>query len=64
MVTSFFLFYSGLIDPGIMLRGKIERTTLQPEEKKVKIARIRQLGYICNYKNCTTCGIIFYLLFL
>ena len=41
-----------------MLRGKIERKTLQPEEKKVKIARIRQLGYICNYKNCTTCGII------
>ena len=41
-----------------MLRGKIDRETLQPEEKKVKIARIRQLGYICNYKNCTTCGII------
>ena len=52
------LFYSGIIDPGIMLKGSPEDIYNTKGERKEKITRIRQLGYISSYKICGTCNII------
>ena len=53
------LFYSGIIDPGIMLKGSPEDIYNTKGERKEKITRIRQLGYVSSYKICSTCNIIF-----
>jgi len=57
-LASFMLFYSGIIDPGIMLKGSPEDIYNTKGERKEKITRIRQLGYISGYKICGTCNII------
>lgn len=57
-LASFMLFYSGIIDPGIMLKGSPEDIYNTKGERKEKITRIRQLGYISSYKICGTCNII------
>lgn len=56
--TSFMLFYSGLIDPGIMLKGNSDDIKNTKNENKEKEIKIRQLGYISTYKICRTCYII------
>ena len=57
-ITSSILFYIGLIDPGLMLKGNLEEIKNQVIETKPKTTKIRQLGYISIYKKCTTCNII------
>ena len=52
------LFYSGTIDPGIMLKGTPDDVYNTVGERKEMITRIRQLGYVSSYKICTTCNII------
>lgn len=52
------LFYSGLIDPGIIVKGNIKDVKDSNNQIKVKLSRIRQLGYISSYKVCSTCYII------
>ena len=52
------LFYSGLIDPGIMLKRDPNEIKDSNDKVKEKRTRIRQLGYISSYKLCTTCFII------
>ena len=52
------LFYSGIIDPGIMLKGSPEDIYNTKGERKEKITKIRQLGYVSSYKICSTCNII------
>ena len=56
-ITSFLLFFIGLIDPGLMLKGNLEEIKGQTSETP-KITKIRQLGYISLYKKCNTCNII------
>ena len=52
------LFYSGMIDPGLMLKGNREYILDNKGNEKKQLTRIRQLGYISNYKICNTCNII------
>ena len=52
------LFYSGTIDPGIMLKGTPEDISNTEGERKDNLIRVRQLGYISCYKICRTCNII------
>ena len=52
------MFYIGLIDPGLMLKGNLEEIKDKRIEPKPKKTIIRQLGYISIYKKCTTCNII------
>ena len=58
ILSSFFLFKSGLIDSGILLRGNL--TDIQKENKdfRTKPTHLRQLGYIREYKICDTCFIV------
>ena len=58
ILSTIFCFVSGIIDPGIMLKGDskdIEDTTHHAKEKAI---RVRQLGAVSTYKICTTCFII------
>ena len=58
LISSFLLIYSGVIDPGIMLKGhpNIIKDTNNVERKKP--IRIHQLGYVSQYKICETCNLI------
>lgn len=56
--SSYFLFLSGIIDSGIMLKGHPDDIKDKSNEKKKKPIRIRQLGRVCQYKICDTCFLI------
>ena len=58
LITSFLLFLSGVIDPGTMLKGHPNDIKDKRDNKKNKSIRIRQLGYISQYKICETCFLI------
>ena len=58
ILTSFFLFKSGMSDPGILLRGHPNDIKKTNNENKSKPTRIRQLGYIREYKICDTCFLV------
>ena len=47
-----------MIDPGLMLKGNREYILDNKGNEKKQLTRIRQLGYISNYKICNTCNII------
>ena len=51
------LVFSGIIDPGIMLKGT-EKDIKNIDLENKRIIKIRQLGYISRYKICDTCYII------
>ena len=51
------LVYSGIIDPGIMLKGT-EKDINNIDFDNKRTIKIRQLGYISTYKICDTCYII------
>ncbi len=54
ILSSFFLFLSGMVDPGIMLKGHYNDV----KQNKKNLIRIRQLGHIREYKICDTCYLI------
>ena len=56
--SSNLLFRSGVIDPGIMLKGNHYDIFDTKNNPKSKSMRIRQLGYINQYKICQTCYLI------
>ena len=58
ILSSILLIISGIIDPGIMLKGNNNDIFDSKNEAKSKSIRIRQLGYISQYKICQTCYII------
>ena len=58
LISSFLLFLSGVIDPGTMLKGHPNDIKNKRDNNKNKSIRIRQLGYISQYKICETCFII------
>lgn len=58
LLTCFFLFKSGMMDPGILLRGHPNDIKKTNNSMKSKSTRIRQLGYIKEYKICDTCYLI------
>lgn len=58
LLSSLYLFISGMIDPGIMLKGHVNDIKNTNEEFKSKSTRIRQLGFISQYKICETCYLI------
>ena len=58
ILSSFFLFLSGMVDPGIMLRGHYNDVKTTNEQFKKSPIKIRQLGYIREYKICDTCYLI------
>ena len=57
-LSSFFLFKSGLIDSGILLRGNLTDIQMENKNCRSKPTRLRQLGYIREYKICDTCYIV------
>ena len=58
LISSYFLILSGIKDPGIMIRNiSSDIVDTNNIEKKKKI-KIRQLGYVNNYKICDTCKLI------
>lgn len=57
IISSYFLFKSGLVDPGILLKGHPNDIEFKERREKNKI-KIRQLGYIKQYKICETCNLI------
>ena len=56
--SSFFLFLSGIVDSGIMLKGHPNDIRDRKNDVKTKSIRVRQLGYITQYKICDTCFLI------
>ena len=58
LISSFLLFLSGIIDPGIMLKGHPNDIKDTKNDIKAKSIRIRQLGYVSQYKICETCFLI------
>ena len=58
IISSFFLILSGIIDPGIMLRGDSKNIEDTKNQAKDKVIRVRQLGIVSTYKICSTCHII------
>ena len=58
ILSCIFLFTSGMIDPGIMIRGQINDIKKTNNEYKNKSTRIRQLGFVREYKICQTCYIV------
>ena len=58
LFSSYFLFLSGIVDSGIMLKGHQDDIKDKSNEKKKKPIRIRQLGNISQYKICETCFLI------
>ena len=58
ILSSFFLFKSGLIDSGILLRGSLNDIQMSNKNFRSMPTRIRQLGYIREYKICDTCYIV------
>ena len=58
LISAIFLFWSGIIDPGYMLKGHPNDIRLKNSNQKENSIRIRQLGYISQYKICSTCYLI------
>ena len=58
LISSFLLFLSGIIDPGIMLKGHPNDIKDTKNNTKSKTIKIRQLGYVSQYKICETCFLI------
>ena len=58
LFSSFLLVLSGIIDSGIMLKGHPMDIRDRKNEIKKKSIRIRQLGYVTQYKICDTCFLI------
>ena len=58
ILSSFFLFKSGLIDSGILLRGNLNDIQMENKNFRTKPTHLRQLGYIREYKICDTCFIV------
>jgi palmitoyltransferase ZDHHC9/14/18 len=58
LISAFFLFWSGIVDPGYMLKGHPNDIRLKNGNQKENSIRIRQLGYISQYKICSTCYLI------
>ena len=58
LLSSFFLFLSGMVDSGIMLRGHVNNILKTNGKYKGKSMRIKQLGYVREYKICDTCNLI------
>lgn len=58
LFSSFFLFKSGFIDSGILLRGNLKDLQMESKNFRSKPTHLRQLGYIREYKICDTCFII------
>ena len=58
LFSSFFLFKSGFIDSGILLRGNLKDLQMESNNFRSKPTHLRQLGYIREYKICDTCFII------
>ncbi len=54
IISSFFLLLSGMIDPGIMIKG--DKDDIQCDKKNT--IKIRQLGYVSQYKICNTCNLV------
>ena len=57
-LSSFFLFKSGLVDSGILLRGNLTDIQMENKNCRSKPTHLRQLGYIREYKICDTCYIV------
>ena len=57
-LSSFFLFKSGLVDSGILLRGNLGDIQMSNKNIRSRPTHLRQLGYIREYKICDTCYII------
>jgi hypothetical protein len=49
---------SGMVDPGIMLRGHVNDIKKENDEYKKGLVRIRQLGHISEYKICDSCYLV------
>ena len=58
LISAIFLFWSGIIDPGYMLKGHPNDIRLKNGNQKENSIRIRQCGYISQYKICSTCYLI------
>ena len=58
ILACFFLFSSGMIDPGIMIRGHVNDIKQTNNEYKSKPIRIKQLGFVREYKICQTCYLV------
>ena len=58
MGIGIFLFISGVIDPGIIIRGDLSNIVKKKGDLKTKSYKINQLGYIIGYKICPTCNIV------
>ena len=57
-LSTFFLFRSGLMDSGILLRGNLTDIQMENKNCRSKPTYLRQLGYIRQYKICDTCYIV------
>ena len=58
LLSTIFLFLSGLSDPGILLKNNENAVQLKSTSKKRKKIFISQLGYFQQYKICDTCHIV------
>ena len=58
LITTFLLFWSGIIDPGYMLKGHPNDIRTKNGAQKEHSIRMRNLGYISQYKICSTCYLI------
>jgi hypothetical protein len=58
LITTFLLFWSGIIDPGYMLKGHPNDIKLKNGNQKENSIRMRNLGYISQFKICSTCYLI------
>ena len=58
LLSSILLFLSGIIDSGIMLKGHPYDIRDRKNDTKSKSIRVRQLGYVTQYKICETCYLI------
>ena len=58
LITAILLFWSGIIDPGYMLKGHPNDIRLKNGNQKENSIRMRNLGYISQYKICSTCYLI------
>jgi len=58
LFSAILLYWSGIIDPGYMLKGHPNDINLKDGSQKSNSIRIRQLGYISQYKICSTCYLI------
>ena len=58
LLASFLLFLSGMIDPGYMLKGHPNDIKLENGNQKMKTIRMINLGYMAQFKICSTCYLI------